>query len=82
MHGVVLGRAYPNRVVDHAEAAREARDRLGAVRRLAGFQAAAKQVYVRHGSRKRTMTDDHPAKSRAIAARKAEAAARQMALDL
>jgi deoxyribodipyrimidine photo-lyase len=81
LHGIAFGRDYPRRIVDHIEAARQARDRLAAVRREAGFGAAAQRVYVRHGSRKRTMTDDHPAKSRAIAARKAEAAARQMALD-
>ncbi len=82
LHGVVLGDTYPHRIVDHIEAARTARERLSEVRRLAGFRSAAQAVYHKHGSRKRTLTDDHPAKTRAINARKAEAAARQMALDI
>jgi hypothetical protein len=55
---------------------------LSAVRRSAGFRSAAKAVYVKHGSRKRSLSDDNPARTRAINAAKAEAAARQMALDL
>jgi deoxyribodipyrimidine photo-lyase len=82
MHGVRLGVDYPQRIVDHEKAARDARARLSEVRRLAGFRAAAQHVYVRHGSRKRTAADDDPAKTRAIAARKAQAAARQMRFDL
>jgi deoxyribodipyrimidine photo-lyase len=82
LHGVAIGRDYPGRIVDHEDAARVARARLSEVRRMAGFSAAAKAVYVRHGSRKRTERDDHPAKTRALAAKKAEVAARQMALDL
>jgi deoxyribodipyrimidine photo-lyase len=82
MHGVRLGLHYPMRIVDHEQASRDARERLSRVRRLAGFRTAAQEVYVRHGSRKRTMTDDHPARTRAINARKAAVAARQMALDV
>jgi deoxyribodipyrimidine photo-lyase len=82
MHGVTLGQDYPVRIVDHEQAARDARARLSQVRALAGFRTAAQAVYVRHGSRKRTQTDDHPAKTRAINAKKAEAAARQLALKL
>jgi deoxyribodipyrimidine photo-lyase len=82
LHGVVIGRDYPARVTDHVEAARAARDRLSAVRRSSGFRSEAQRVYNRHGSRKRTLRDDHPARTRAIAARKSEAAARQISLDL
>jgi deoxyribodipyrimidine photo-lyase len=82
LHGVMPGRGYPHRVVDHEEAARAARERLSEVRRLAGFGAVAKAVYVKHGSRKRTEKDDHPARTRAMAAKKAEIAGRQMALAL
>jgi deoxyribodipyrimidine photo-lyase len=82
LHDVMLGVDYPLRIVDHAEAARAARERLSEVRRLAGFRSAAQAVYRKHGSRKRTMSDDHPARTRAINARKAEAAARQMTLDI
>jgi deoxyribodipyrimidine photo-lyase len=82
LHGVTLGQDYPHRIVDHQEAAQAARARLTDVRRDTGFGAAARGVYVRHGSRKRTMQDDHPAKTKAINARKAEAASRQIAFDL
>ncbi|MEM1858699.1 MAG: hypothetical protein QW300_05820 [Desulfurococcaceae archaeon] len=80
--GVRLGVDYPERLVDHEQAAREARERLSAVRRSAGFREAARAVYQRHGSRKRPPGDDNPARTRAINARKAETAARQMTLDL
>jgi deoxyribodipyrimidine photo-lyase len=82
LFGVLIGKDYPARVVDHQDAARAARDRLSEARREAGFAAAAHQVFARHGSRKRTPGDDHPAKTRALNARKAEAAARQARLDL
>ncbi|MGL4240968.1 MAG: FAD-binding domain-containing protein, partial [Beijerinckiaceae bacterium] len=82
MHGVRLGDAYPERIVDHEQAARDARERLSSVRRLAGFRPAAQQVYLRHGSRKRSFDNDDPEKTRAINARKAEAAARQMRLAI
>jgi deoxyribodipyrimidine photo-lyase len=81
-YGVRLGVDYPERIVDHERAAREARLRLGEVRRIAGFREASRQVYVKHGSRKRTQSDDNPAKGRAIAARKAEKAARQLHFDV
>lgn len=81
-HGVALGATYPAPVVDHEQAARAARERLSAVRRGEGFRAEARAVYQRHGSRKRSATDDNPARTRAINARKAAKAARQLSLDL
>jgi deoxyribodipyrimidine photo-lyase len=78
---MVLGVSYPHRIIDHVEAAKEARARLGKVRQLAGFHAAAKGVYQKHGSRKRTPTDDHPARTKAINARKADQAVQQMTLN-
>ena len=48
----VLGKAYPIRIVDHIAAAREARDRIWAVRRGADFNAEASAVAAKHGSRK------------------------------
>ncbi len=80
--GVVLGKTYPSRVVDHAEAARAARDRLTMVRNGEGFRQTAKAVYVKHGSRKRPPGDDNPAQTRAIRAAKAEAAKKQLSFDL
>ncbi len=52
--GVRLGETYPERIVDHEAAARQARRRIGEIRRTPGFREAAAAVYARHGSRKRT----------------------------
>jgi deoxyribodipyrimidine photo-lyase len=81
-HGVVLGEHYPARVVDHIAAARAARARLTEARHGEGYRAEARQVYVKHGSRKRTVRDDNPARNRAINAKRAEKAALQLKLDL
>jgi deoxyribodipyrimidine photo-lyase len=42
---------YPRPVVDVGQAAREARDRVFAVRKQPGFKDASRQVLARHGSR-------------------------------
>jgi deoxyribodipyrimidine photo-lyase len=49
-------RGYPPPLVDLAQAARLARERLSAVRRTEGYRAAAQEVYDKHGSRKRRAT--------------------------
>jgi deoxyribodipyrimidine photo-lyase len=82
MHGVRLGKDYPERIIDHEQAARDARARLADVRRAPGFGKASQAVYARHGSRKRNLKDDHPARTKAINAAKAKRLARQMTLDL
>ncbi|MGL5139672.1 MAG: FAD-binding domain-containing protein [Beijerinckiaceae bacterium] len=81
-HGLSFGTDYPHRIVDHEEAAREARARLSEVRRQAGFSSEARAVYVKHGSRKRPPGDDNPRRTRAIKAEKAEAVASQLSLEL
>ena len=43
---------YPERIVDHAEAAREAKRRIYAVRRQTEAREEAQAVFERHGSRK------------------------------
>ena len=48
----VLGKTYPLRIVDHLASAREARDRIWAVRRGEGFRAEASDIVNKHGSRK------------------------------
>ncbi|MEM6664201.1 MAG: FAD-binding domain-containing protein [Pseudomonadota bacterium] len=48
----VLGKAYPERVVDHVAAAKAARDQIWAVRRGSEFRSEAAAVQARHGSRK------------------------------
>jgi deoxyribodipyrimidine photo-lyase len=80
--GVTLGESYPHPIIDHEQAARAARERLSRVRRGEGFRETARAVYVKHGSRKRAASDDNPARTRAINAKKAEKAARQLSLDV
>ncbi len=50
--GRVLDRAYPAPVIDHLQSAREARDKVWAVRRGRGFGDGAAQIQEKHGSRK------------------------------
>jgi len=50
--GCVLGRDYPSPIVDWLEAAAQARDRLWALRRQAGFGTVADAIQRRHGSRR------------------------------
>jgi deoxyribodipyrimidine photo-lyase len=49
---------YSRPIVDVAAAARSAKDRMTALRRTAGYRAAALQVFEKHGSRKRHIDDD------------------------
>jgi deoxyribodipyrimidine photo-lyase len=48
----VLGKRYPEPVVDPASAARAARQAIGDLRRTAGFRDQAARVVEKHGSRK------------------------------
>ncbi|MEM6588257.1 MAG: deoxyribodipyrimidine photo-lyase [Pseudomonadota bacterium] len=50
--GEVLGHVYPERIVDHLEAAREARQKIWAVRGGEGFRKEAGAIQDKHGSRK------------------------------
>jgi deoxyribodipyrimidine photo-lyase len=50
--GCVLGQHYPLPIVDWAEAAALARDRLWGLRREQGFAEAADAIQRRHGSRR------------------------------
>jgi deoxyribodipyrimidine photo-lyase len=79
--GITLGRTYPQRIVDHEEAARAARARLTETRREPGFRGAANKVFQRHGSRKRSRDNDDPDKTRAINAAKAEKAGKQLGFE-
>jgi deoxyribodipyrimidine photo-lyase len=49
-----LGRDYPERIVDHETAAREAKRRISEVRKGETFRASANAVYLKLGSRKRS----------------------------
>jgi hypothetical protein len=68
--------------VEHAAAVRAARERLSAVRQSPGFREDAQAVFTRHGSRKRRIDQDDPARERAMAAARGRQAARQLAFDL
>jgi deoxyribodipyrimidine photo-lyase len=81
LHGVMLGQTYPERIVDHEVAAREARARLTEIRRQPGYRNTAQQVYDRHGSRKRTLQNDHPAKKAALKAKREAEQTKQLRLD-
>ncbi len=48
----ILGKAYPEPVVDHLSAARAAREAIWAVRRDKNFGPKAKAIQTKHGSRK------------------------------
>jgi deoxyribodipyrimidine photo-lyase len=45
---------YPKPIVNHEAAAQQAKQRISAVRKSDGFRGYSKQVYQKHGSRKRT----------------------------
>ncbi|MGB0682310.1 MAG: FAD-binding domain-containing protein [Magnetovibrionaceae bacterium] len=47
-----LSLCYPDPIVDHLAAAREARARIGAIRKQDGFHAEADGIQQRHGSRR------------------------------
>jgi deoxyribodipyrimidine photo-lyase len=51
--GVQLGRHYPTPIVDHDKAARRARRLLTNVRRSGDSRRAARETFLRHGSRRR-----------------------------
>ncbi|MDJ0920893.1 MAG: deoxyribodipyrimidine photo-lyase [Henriciella sp.] len=50
--GQVLGKTYPMPIIDHLEAAREARQKVWAVRKGSGFRDNASAIQNKHGSRK------------------------------
>ena len=48
----ILGRAYPRPIIDHLAAAKEARQKVWAVRGNSKFRAQAASIQTKHGSRK------------------------------
>ncbi len=74
--GVVLGETYPQRIVDHEQAVREARARIGALRKGEDHRAAAAAIQAKHGSRKSGLKQTGSATSRRKA-RQAEVDDRQ-----
>lgn len=55
---------YPSPIVDPIAAARTAKARLTELRRAAGYREASQAVFQKHGSRKRRMGQDGPARRR------------------
>lgn len=52
--GVRLGEDYPHPIIDHEAAAKEAKEKIAAIRRGEGFRSEAKAVYQKLGSRKKS----------------------------
>jgi deoxyribodipyrimidine photo-lyase len=50
--GCRIGRDYPAPIVDHEQAARDARQRISAARRAAGAREQSQAILAKHGSRK------------------------------
>ena len=50
--GQVLGKTYPFPMVDHLTAAKEAREKIWAVRKENGYSSKAKAISAKHGSRR------------------------------
>ena len=51
--GMRIGYDYPAPLVDHQESAREARQRIKSVRRSSDARSQSREIYDRHGSRKK-----------------------------
>ena len=75
--GRVLDRAYPAPVIDHVDAARQARDKVWAVRRGRGFGDGATRIQEKHGSRKSGL----PVMREAARKRVGKAGSGQLTLD-
>lgn len=50
--GCRIGHDYPDRIVDHQQAAKAARERIWAIRKSPAFRSEADAIQQRHGSRK------------------------------
>ena len=77
--GCVLGVHYPLPIVEPKVAAREARDRIWALRKTPGFQEQAQEIVRQHGSR-RGGNSGHGRRSRRATGRRASTG--QLELDL
>ena len=74
----VIGKAYPERIVDPVQAAREAKEKVYAARKGKAFREAANRIQEKHGSRKSGM----PMTGQRKRETKAAEDAGQMALDV
>jgi deoxyribodipyrimidine photo-lyase len=55
---------YPAPIVDLAQSARLARERLTSIRKQPCYGAEAERIYFRHGSRQRPINNDNPTRQR------------------
>ena len=55
-YSCILGKHYPLPIVDHKEAVRMARDKISKVRKDDNYKSKSKNVYNKHGSRKKVKT--------------------------
>ena len=55
-YSCILGKHYPLPIVDHKEAVRMARDKISKVRKDDNYKLKSKNVYNKHGSRKKVKT--------------------------
>lgn len=78
----VLGIAYPLPLLDHQQAAREARDKVWAVRQGDAFRRTADAIQQRHGSRRSGLKTPRNGVSRRRRSEAAPAAQQQLSLDL
>lgn len=74
--------SYPPPLVEHLSAIRAARARLSDIRGSADYRATAQHVFARHGSRRRTLNNDHPGKFRPTAKTRRKTIGTQTTLDL
>lgn len=77
MAGCIIGRHYPEPIVDHLAAARVAREKVHAVRSTKEFRREADGIQQRHGSRKKRVPS--PAKRKVV--KKGVDSSTQMTLD-
>ncbi len=83
----VIGTDYPPPIVDHEVVARRARERVWAVRRGDAFRSEAREILIKHGSRKKSAAPVRGRTSRPVASPASHdpapfANSSQMTLDL
>jgi deoxyribodipyrimidine photo-lyase len=80
--GCLLGVDYPLPLLDHKQAAREARDKVWAVRQGEAFRRTADAIQQRHGSRRSGLKTPRAGVSRRRLTAQQEGGQQQLSLDL
>ena len=63
----ILGKTYPHPIIEPIQAAREAREKIWAIRRGSEFRSTAQRIVQKHGSRKNNDRDGRPSRRRSSA---------------